>query len=416
MVVGTSRGGTRILKFGGTSLAEISRVERAVRLVSERAEAGDPPVVVVSALAGVTDALERLAMSAAAADGPGEGSEVVRRALERVVRRHRSLLDEAASREEAERAGLERLLRALRRRIDEVREADRCPPPLRDEVLSFGERLCAPIVAAAIRTRGLPAEVRPAQGLIVTDDVFGRARVRRGPSDEAILRQLGGRESVQVVPGFVGATSASRTTTLGRGGSDYTAAVVGAALGTGPVEIWTDVSGVMTADPRLVPGARRLPAVGYEEMWALSHFGARVVHPEAVRVARDAGLTLRVLDSSRPDEPGTRIQAESSGAEGPALAVAAAGSVFPGSGSKPIPHARLAVVGVRDGRQRELAERLSDALEAEEVELLASERVAVGSTLTLDVPWRQQTRAVSVVHHSLFGGRAARGAAAGGGA
>lgn len=414
MVVGTSQGdATRVLKFGGTSLAETSGVQRAVRLVGERARRGPPPVVVVSAPAGVTDGLERLALTAAGANGDGGDPEAVRRGLGRILRRHRSLLDEAASGEEAERAGLERFLRELRRRVDDARSTDRCPPELRDEILSFGERLCAPIVAAALRTRGVPAEVRPARGLLVTDDAFGRARVRRGPTDEAVRRQLAGRDSVQVVPGFVGATAGSRTTTLGRGGSDYTAAVLGAALGADTVEIWTDVGGVMTADPRVVPEARRLPAVGYEEMWALSHFGARVVHPEAVRVAREAGMTLRVRDSSRPGEPGTRVRSESGGDAGPALAVASTGPILPGSRAEGGTRARLAVVGVRDGRLGALRERLSAALEEEDVRLLSAERVDVGSTLLLDVPWRRQNRAVSVVHRSLFDG-AATGAGGGG--
>lgn len=415
-MVASSRGGaTRVLKFGGTSLAEAARVERAVGLVADRTEGGEPPVVVVSAPAGVTDDLERLSAAAAGSGGSGGEADVVRRSLERIVRRHRTLVDETASGEEGERAGLERRFRALRRSVDEARGTGRCPPPLRDEILSFGERLCAPIVAAALRTRGVAAEVSPARGLVVTDDVFGRASVRRGPTDRAVRRQLAERDSVQVVPGFVGTTRSSRTTTLGRGGSDYTAAVLGAALGSASVEIWTDVSGVMTADPRLVPEARRLPAVGYEAMWALSHFGADVIHPQAVRVAREAGMTLRVRDSRHPNGAGTRVQAESTRSAGPALAVAAGGPILPDGGSDAAPHARLAVVGV-NGRGVELRERLSEELEAEGVDLVAAERVAVGSTLTLDVPWRQQTRAVGAVHRALFDGRESPGAAAGGGA
>lgn len=414
-MVETSGGGaTRVLKFGGTSLAEAARVERALSLAADCADGGDPPVVVVSAPAGVTDGLERLAAAAARADGAGGESDAVRRALERIVRRHRRLLDETASREEAEGAGLERLFRELRRSIDRARGHDgRPPPPLRDEILSFGERLCAPIIAAGLRTRGVPAAVRPARGMVVTDDVFGQANVRRGPTDEAVRRELAGRDAAQVVPGFVGATPASRTTTLGRGGSDYTAAVLGAALGAETVEIWTDVSGVMTADPRLVPDARRLPAVGYEAMWALSHFGARVLHPQAVRVAREAELTLRVRDSTKPGDPGTRVQAEPSAPGERAVAVAAAGPIFPGSGSGEVPHARLAVVGV-NGRAAELRDRLSAALADEGVELVDTERVAVGSTLTLDVPWRQQTRAVGAVHRALFDGGEPDGTVAGG--
>jgi aspartokinase/homoserine dehydrogenase 1 len=192
-----------------------------------------------------------------------------------------------------------------------LREAS---PRTLDGVMSYGERLSAPVVAAALTAVGVEAEALDARELIVTDDGFGAARVDTEPTFARIARTLEaaseGRAATPVLAGFVGASQEGHTTTLGRGGSDLTAALVGAALGAEVVELWTDVAGVMSADPRQVPDAFPLPRLSYAELMELSHFGAKVVYPPTVHPARAQGIPLVIKSTLEPDAPGTHIGAE----------------------------------------------------------------------------------------------------------
>lgn len=303
----TVRHGLRILKFGGSSLASSERIRGVADLVRQQAASG-PVVVVVSALGGMTNELQAAARAAAA--GSGEW----RPRLEAIIERHRSTFRELREDrpepevEEELRRLLEGDLSDLLHGISLVREAS---PRSMDAVLSHGELLSARLCAVALRSLGVPAEAVDARGFLVTEDGFGNARVLAEPSEPRIRERLGRAGEpgvpVAVVTGFLGATARGETTTLGRGGSDYTAAVLGAALGAEAIEIWTDVDGVMTADPRMVPGAFSLPALSYAELMELSHFGAKVVYPPTVHPARDAGIPLVIRNTFRPEFPGTFI-------------------------------------------------------------------------------------------------------------
>jgi len=284
----------RVLKFGGTSVGIPANFEIAVRRVRE-ASAHDP-VVVVSALAGVTNLL---------ADYCREPAER-ERLSSALIERHLTFSLDAGVSAESLRASLEdwRAEHALRLRD---------PHPLtgepRDRVLSHGERLSATIFAAGLRNDGVEARaVEAGAAGLVTDDRFGAAHPL--PEAAALLRRgLGPRPPVPVVTGFLGRTTDGRITTLGRGGSDFSAAVIGAALDADEIQIWTDTSGMMSADPRIVPEARPVAHLSFTEASELATFGARVLHPKTLLPAIERDIPVRVLNTSNPRDPGSLITA-----------------------------------------------------------------------------------------------------------
>ncbi len=307
----------KVLKFGGSSVADAARLGAAARIVTT--ELDDDPAagaVVVSALGGVTDRL----LAAAASALRGERGEAAACASS-LRADHRAITSAIAapSDQDALRARLDRL-------CDELQVVLEGGDPgfasgslearaFLDRVLCHGELLSTELLAAAIRARGVPAEARDARPLVLTDRAFGAAKVALDPTLAAIERhfsELGSNAPLQVVTGFLGASSDGETTTLGRSGSDLSAALVGAALAAERIDIWTDVPGVMTADPRRVKGALPIPRLSYEEMMELSHFGAKVVYPPAVTPARRRGIPLLVRNTLDPAHPGTLIDAEGS--------------------------------------------------------------------------------------------------------
>ena len=292
----------RILKFGGTSLAAPERIRAVAGIVKEAAAHG-PVAVVVSAFGGVTDDLLAAARCAESRD------ESYRETLAALEKRHLEAIRELAAPEEQD--GLRDRVREILGEVDElvhgaflVRESS---ARTLDRILGAGERMSAPIVAAALRQLGLAAEDCDARSLVVTGPEFGRALVREEPTSSRIRAHFADRDAVQVVTGFVAATEDGEPTTLGRGGSDYTASLLGAALAAEAVELWTDVDGVLSADPRMVRGATVSPELTYEELMELSHFGAKVVHPPSVHPTRRESIPLRIKNTFRPDAPGTLV-------------------------------------------------------------------------------------------------------------
>jgi len=271
------------------------------------AERGDR-VVVVSATAGTTDALLSAAEQAASGDAMAS-----QQTIERLSEQHRNLIADLVGVHGAsalsEIVDLADRTIALLRSVALLRE---CSPRSLDAILSYGERVSAPIVAAVLTAKGVTAEALSAEGLLITDDVFGHANPLLEITRERVEKQLVPRMhygTVPVVTGFVGSTVEGVTTTLGRGGSDYSAAVLAAALGARECRIYTDVSGVMSADPRIVADAKPLPAISYAEAAELSYFGAKVIHPRTVLPAIEAGIPVRILNTFAPGDPGTTIAA-----------------------------------------------------------------------------------------------------------
>jgi aspartate kinase len=291
-----------VCKFGGTSVADAAAIRRLAAIVTARAD--ERPLVVVSALAGVTDALLALATSVHTGS-----AEAVNDQLDALVRRHESVA--------AELPGSEAAVETVRADTEALRDllagavGRRLRPAEIDHLVGHGELWSSRLVAGAAAGAGLHAawvDIRP---IMVTDDRFGRAtpyvqvvntraRACLGPMLEEGL--------IPVTQGYIGASPDGVPTTLGRGGSDFTAALLGAALGAARVEIWTDVDGLMTADPRIVPAARTLSAASYEEAAELATFGAKVLHPATAMPLVRAGIPIVVLNSRRAELPGTTIE------------------------------------------------------------------------------------------------------------
>jgi aspartate kinase len=283
----------RVLKFGGTSVGIAANAEQALRLVRERAR--QDLVVVVSALSGVTNQLVELTRAGAPREAIAE--EIARRHME-----HARALGVAES-------VLAKHLATLREEAARAPRDVALSPADADRVLAHGERLAAELFAAALTARGTPAKaVIAGEAGLVTDEQFGQAT----PLPEAAARIAGAladRSLLPVVTGFIGATRDGATTTLGRGGSDYSAAILGAALGAEEIEIWTDTNGMLSADPRIVPEARPVPRLSFAEASELAYFGAKVLHPKTLLPAMDKGIPVRVLNTARPEDPGSLITA-----------------------------------------------------------------------------------------------------------
>jgi len=294
----------KIMKFGGSSLASAERI-RSVATIVRDGLATSPAAVVVSAMGGVTDQL--ISVSTAAA-----GGGAVEPILESLRDRHLTAVGELLTGGEADAASArtDAVIDELARLLHGISLVGECSPRTRDAVLSSGERLSAPLLASALRSIGTPAEYCDARTFIVTDDGYGNARVDTAATEHRIRDHFGGVEATQIVTGFIAAGASGATTTLGRGGSDYTASILGAALAAECIEIWTDVDGVMSADPRLVPAAFSLASLSYDELMELSHFGAKVIYPPTLHPARTKAIPIVIRNSFNPAFPGTTVVEE----------------------------------------------------------------------------------------------------------
>lgn len=299
-----------VMKFGGTSVGDASCIARAAKIIADAATKG-PCLAVVSAMSGVTNRLIEAAKQAQA--GNAEEALAI---LEALRKQHESTLNGLIYREN-ERARiwpqLEEVLAEGRRLLDGTALLRELTPRTLDAISSLGERLSAPLVAAAVHELGVPSGPVEATELIVTDRFHGGAEpqmeLTRAKS-QAHLKPLLERAIVPVVTGFIGATVDGQLTTLGRGGSDFSATILGAALDADEVIIWTDVDGVLTADPRLVPEARTIPEISYREAAELAYFGAKVLHPKTLNPVVQAAIPVWIRNSFEPERPGTKITAQ----------------------------------------------------------------------------------------------------------
>jgi aspartate kinase len=295
-----------VLKFGGTSVADPAAIERAAEIVRTRQARG--AAVVVSAMAGVTNTLFEIAEQAAC------GQLIVALQLVEGLRtRHLRAADELLGDGEAANdlcGDLSALFDEVANLAAALSVLGHLTPRSQDAIAAFGELCSAPLVAAAFRRRGLPAVELDARTTIITDDAYGRA----APRFEAIARAarehvlpLVNDGEIPVLGGFIGATAQGVGTTLGRGGSDFTAAMLGAALDAEAIEIWTDVDGMLTADPRIVADARLIEEIRFEEASELATFGAKVLHPSTIAPAVQRGIPVYIFNSRNPAGRGTRI-------------------------------------------------------------------------------------------------------------
>jgi aspartate kinase len=309
-----------VMKFGGTSVGSGERIRAVAERVRERRDR--KPVVVTSALAGVTDQLIRGARLALARDPRADLVD------EELAERHavvlRELFPEGETRNRL-RVHVERLLSELRTLYTGVRYLGELTPRSLDAISGLGERLSCDIVAAALAEHGVPAAAVDARDVIVTDEAFGRAQPILDATAERVglsVRPLAESATVPVLGGFIGSTRDGVSTTLGRGGSDWSAAILGALLPAEEIQIWTDVDGMMTVDPRVVRAARVIPEVSFDEAAELAYFGAKVLHPATIKPAVEKGIAVRILNSLNPDAPGTVIARRRDAARGEPRAIA----------------------------------------------------------------------------------------------
>ena len=297
------------MKFGGTSVEDAPAIRRTANIVEGRRARGQNPVVVVSAMAKVTDQL--LAAAKAAGRGDRAGALAISARL-----RHRHCDTSALLVAPERQADMQAWIQQEFENMDEILRGLSAVGELtartNDLVVSYGERLSSRLVAEAFRTHGMPAVHVDARTCIVTDAQHGKAV----PNDALIeercvqnLRPLVEAGQVPVMGGFIGSTLEGATTTLGRGGSDYTAALIGGGLDADAIEIWTDVNGIMTADPRVCPDALRVKTISFEEAAELAYFGAKVLHPATILPAVQKNIPVLVLNSRNAENEGTRITA-----------------------------------------------------------------------------------------------------------
>jgi aspartate kinase len=296
-----------VMKFGGTSVKDAAAISQVAEIVRGRVDRA--PVVVVSAMARVTDALLTVARTARERRFD-DASGLIDELGERHIAAARELLSKSeAGRVEAQIRDLAGELENLARSVATLGELT---GRSQDAIASFGERLSSLLVAATLNARGIASELVDSRSFIITDNQFTSAAPDIRETESRTRSALAGiieRGVVPVAQGFIGATTEGVTTTIGRGGSDYTAAIIGAALGAGAIEIWTDVDGLMTVDPRLVPEARRIRTISFAEASELSYFGAKVLHPSTVLPAVERGVPVHIYNTRNPSCEGTLIVA-----------------------------------------------------------------------------------------------------------
>lgn len=301
-----------VMKFGGTSVGDAERIRGVADIV--RKELKRRPVVVVSAHKGVTDRLIKLANEAIRHEVKTSELRAIHEKIMDDLGVDRGLLDESMSELEVLLKGIAMVKELTLRTLDYVS--------------SFGERFSSRVIAAYFETCGIAARAHDAYDIgLFTDDNFGNAQPLP-ETDESLREHLLGMDDVPVVTGFIGMTKDGNITTLGRGGSDYTATIIGGALRSEEVQIWTDVDGVMTADPRVVPDAVVLDRISFEEASELAYYGAKVLHPATILPAMSKGIPVRVLNTFRPEVKGTVITPKTGAADRVVKSVVSKGNQY----------------------------------------------------------------------------------------
>ncbi len=295
-----------VMKFGGTSVEDPAAIERTAGIVAGRVAAGKQPVVVVSAMSKVTDQLLRAADEAS----KGHRNEAIEISTQ-LRERHKTTAAALVKNNTAEiHAFIDEHFNSLDEILRGLAVILELTPRISDLIVSFGERLSSRIITSAFAERGLNAAHVDAREVIITDSQYQKATPLDAPIEkraEEKLRPLLNAGQLPVMGGFIASNEAGITTTLGRGGSDFTGALVGGALNADEIEIWTDVNGIMTTDPRICPDALRVKVISFEEAAELAYFGAKVLHPATILPAVKKNIPVAVLNSRNPSNEGTRI-------------------------------------------------------------------------------------------------------------
>jgi aspartokinase/homoserine dehydrogenase 1 len=375
----------QVYKFGGSSLGTSGRLPCVLDLI---AAAPRPLAVVVSALGDTTDWLVLAARSAAAGEIAQARAELGR-VRELALGRARPVMTAHGLR--AFKSDLDEILLPVERMLSGIELTRECSLRSLDAVIHAGERISVALVARALRERDVPGRVVDARDFVVTDDTFGSAAVELAPTAERFAAvSAGWGEDVPIVTGFIGRTADGQTTTLGRNGSDYTATLLASLLRAESVTVWTDVLGVMTADPNLVREASPVDRLSYDEALELAYFGTRMFHSRTIIPLRDCGAALVIRSTTQPDAPGTRIDATGN----PDLSRPTCVTSLE----------NLSLIGVqsrRTGPGRPVGARIIGALDAEGVRVWLTTESTLGQTFSVVVPAADEPRALQVLQQEL---------------
>jgi len=297
----------QVLKFGGSSVGSAEAIEKVIAIVTESIKK-EPTIVVVSAMSGVTDQLLMLAQSAS------QGNEAYKTIIQNLEQKHldavRALLP--IQQQSATLSMVKQLLNDLESNCDGLFMLKELSMRMQDKIISFGEILSSKIISAAFEARGVKQQWVDSRNLIKTDSKYFSAVVNKELTDKTIQAYFAATENnhfdVYMAPGFIASDKDGNTTTLGRGGSDYTGAIFAAAIKASALEIWTDVSGMMTADPRMVSNAKEIPQISYQEAMELSHFGAKIIYPPTIQPVMYSNIPVWIKNTFEPSHPGTIIE------------------------------------------------------------------------------------------------------------
>jgi aspartate kinase len=379
------------MKFGGTSVGDVPQLRKITEIVG--ANMDQRLIVVASAMSGVTDLLLSTAQAALRND-PAK----VKEAMETLSLKHSQIAEALVTRSESRVKLLgyyARLLEDLNTIYRGVGWLAELSPRSLDAIASFGERLSCAQIAAVFEDAGIAAQYVDTRELIRTDAGFGQAAVDFAVTRANIqkaLTPLIEKNVVPVVTGFIASTAEGITTTLGRSGSDYTGAIVGSALGSKEIWIWTDVDGVMTADPRYVAGARHLPEISYREAVEMSYFGAKVIHPKTMLPAIENNIPIRIKNTFNPSHPGTLISGKTIGVTG---AVKNVTSIDDLALVAVEGHGMMGVPGV--------AARIFTALARVSVNVMMISQASSEHNVCLIIPQKDQQNAVEVLRNEFAG-------------
>jgi aspartate kinase len=311
---------TLVMKFGGTSVGSAEALTNAAQIVRDAKRDWERVVVVTSAMSGVTNLL--LDSASLAATGK---VDTLPQAESTLRAKHFAAADALIPNEAARaktKADIDTLIRSLIDLCRAIAVLGEASPRALDAVASIGERMSVLLLAAVVDGSGVPAQAIESTQFVITNAHYQNAHpdfIQTTKWTRALLLPLLEKGIVPITTGFIGSTPEGAITTLGRGGSDYSAAIIGATLPADDVWIWTDVDGVMTTDPRIVPEARTLPEISYSEIAELAYYGAKVLHPKTIRPVVDEGIGLRICNTFNPSHPGTRLVANTKGNGKPSI-------------------------------------------------------------------------------------------------
>ena len=294
----------QVLKFGGTSVANASNIEKVAKIVEEKCKT-EKIALIVSALGGITDMLLSCGTLAAT------GNESYKEQLQAIETRHLEAVSNLLpiAMQSSTLSQIKMLCNEMEDICNGIFVLQEFTPVTIDRITSYGELLSSKIITAKLISAGMSAGWKDARELIVTDNSHTNAVVNFPLTNANISNYFfGNNQTVTVIPGFIAADAKGKTTTLGRGGSDYTAAIVAAATDAECLEIWTDVAGIMTADPRIVKAAKAIPNISYQEAMELSHFGAKVIYPPTIQPVRKKEIPVWIKNTFAPEEYGTLIR------------------------------------------------------------------------------------------------------------